>query len=141
MGDFKEYAIFVDGWWPETFKNKAQVPSRNKIALVAGRIGGVIFAKHLPIALAFSWDIPWALVEEWRDRTNQILMVEAVAPLIALRTFGPWVTDRAAPTGLLFSDNQAVESVLVKGYSNSAKDLNKAIGTFWDKAREVIVCL
>ena len=47
VGDFNEYAIFVDGWWPGTFKTKAQVPSRNKIALVAGRIGGVIFAKHL----------------------------------------------------------------------------------------------
>ena len=110
---------------------------QNKIAVVAGRIGGVIFAKRLPTAVAFSWDIPHVLVEQWNNRTNQILMVEAVAPLIALRTSGPWITDRA---GMFFSDNQVVESVLVNGYSNSAKDLNMAIGTFWDKVRELNMC-
>lgn len=101
--------------------------------LGGGRIGGVIFAKHLPIAFAFSWDIPRCLVETGKDRTNQILMVEAIAPLVAMRTFEPWITGRA---GMLFSETQAVESVLVKGYSNSALDLNKAIGTFWDLVRE-----
>ena len=77
MGDFNELAIFVDGWWPETFKKHdwSHCPG-NMIALTEGRIGGVFFAKHLPIALAFSWDIPRCLVETWKDRTNRILMVE-----------------------------------------------------------------
>ena len=33
-----------------------------------------------------------------------------------------------------------MESVLVKAYSNTALDLNKAIGTFWGKVRELNVC-
>ena len=86
VGDF-EFAIFVDGWWPETFRNGVQVSPRNMVALVAGRIGGAIFAKHFPTAFAFSWDIPRYLVGAWKDRTNQIRMVEAIAPLVAMRTF------------------------------------------------------
>lgn len=50
VGDFNEFAIFVDGWWPEPFRNGEQVNLGNMIALVEGRIGSVIFAKHLPTA-------------------------------------------------------------------------------------------
>ena len=54
VGDFNKFGILVDEWWPETYRNKAQ----NTLALVAGRTGGAFFAKHLPTALAFSWEIP-----------------------------------------------------------------------------------
>ena len=45
-----------------------------------------------------------------------------------MRTYRPYI---------VFSDNQAVESILVKGYSNKAPDCNVIVGEFWDHVRDL----
>ena len=94
-------------------KRKAQ-EMEDENSEITGRVGGVLFAKHLPAPLAFVWDVPKQIGDKWKERENQILMVEGIAPHLALRTYRRYLQGRA---GYVFSDNISVESILVKGYT------------------------
>ena len=59
-------------------------------------------------------------------------MVEGIAPYLALRTYRRYLQGRA---GYVFSDNISAESILVKGYTPKADDLNGAANEFWLEAR------
>ena len=57
------------------------------------------------------------------------MLVELLAPLIALYTWQPFVCGR---TIIFFNDSTTAESMLVKGYSNAAVDCNSVIAEFWN---------
>ena len=92
-------------------------------------IGGVIFAKFFPKVLGFSESVPSSVLASWLPRVTQITPVELLAPVVALLTFGEYIKKSRV---LLLVDNEAVESALVKGYSNRCSDLCQLIGVFWE---------
>jgi len=69
-------------------------------------------------------------MDEWLKREMQIVLVETLAAVLALETFGPLV-----PHGMvmLMVDAQATEGALIKGYS-ARSDLCSTVGAFWASA-------
>ena len=83
-------------------------------------------------------DIPEAWEKKWKSRSTQIVLVELIAPLIALYTWRPFLMGR---TVLLFNDSTTAENILIKGYSNAAADANAVVHEFWRGTCELQSCL
>ena len=101
-----DIVIFTDGWVANTHTNEEGIPG------VAGRIGAVMFHKSLPKPLCFEMEIPEKWAWAWKERDTQIVLVEFIAPLIALYTWKDFILGR---TVIMFNDNTTAESILVKG--------------------------
>ena len=97
-----------------------------------------MFHKCLAQPMVFSFDIPEWWAWDWKSRVTQIIIVELVAPLVALQTWRDYIRGR---TMLLFNDSTAVENMLVKGYSNKASDANSLISEFWTMCADSEVCV
>ena len=112
--------IFTDGFTPDPRFNE------NK----PDRIGAVLFDRRSKSPFQFSEVVPKAVQREWLPRKTQIVPVEMIAPVVALKTFH----DRLFGADLiLLIDSEAVEAALIKGYS-SKEDLCELISVFWDLA-------
>ena len=72
------------------------------------------------------------------ERDTQIVVVELIAPVIALYTWKDFILGR---TVIMSNDNTIAESILVKGYRNNVEDANKAVGEFWKLAAENYICV
>ena len=81
----------------------------------------------------FTLEVPTALVDDWIPRATQIMMIEMLAPLVALHNFQNFLRAKLV---LLFVDSEAVEGCLVKGYA-SKEDLSWLTAVFWDQALEL----
>ena len=111
--------IFTDGFTPDPRKNEK----------LADRVGGVIFDRRQMAPSQFTAVVPKHVQKKWIPRKTQIVLVEMVAPLIALETF----KDRLFGADIiLLIDSEAVEAALVKGYS-SKEDLCELISVFWNQ--------
>jgi len=88
-----------------------------------------MFHKTLPKPLCLHLLIPETWAWAWKERGTQIVLVELLAPLIALYTWQLFVCGR---TIIFFNDSTTAESMLVKGYSNAAVDCNSVIAEFWN---------
>ena len=73
------------------------------------------------------------LMDLWLPRKSQIVMVELLAPVLALWTLRGQVEGKHV---LLLVDSEAVEGALVKGYSNSS-DICELVGVLWQIALEL----
>ena len=110
----KSAVIFTDGFTPDP-RFKEVKPDR---------IGAVVFDRKSVAPLQFSEVVPKAVQREWLPRKTQIVPVEMLAPIIALRTF----QDRLFGADIiLLIDSEAVEAALIKGYS-SKEDLRTHFG-------------
>ena len=68
-----------------------------------------------------------ATMAQWVPRVNQVVIVESIAPLVALHALG----ERIRGTNLLvFVDNTTTEGAFVKGLSGLA-DIDETAGAFW----------
>jgi len=126
--------IFTDGWVPDP---RAWVTDDSCLDGAAGRIGAAMFHKSLAKPLCFDMDVPVEWKWAWEERGAQIVLVELLAPLIALYT---WKTFLHGRTCIFFNDSTTAESMLVKGYSNAAVDANAVIAEFWHLACDVEIC-
>ena len=61
-------------------------------------------------------------------RDTQIILVELLAPLLAMKTWQKFLRGR---TALFFNDSSSAENILIKGYSNKALDANSVASQFW----------
>ena len=97
-----------------------------------------MFHKSLAKPLCFAFDVPdwWAWA--WNPRDTQIILVELIAPLLALWTWRDFLKGRSC---LVFNDSTVVESVLVRGYSNQATDINEVTGGFWEHSMDLELCV
>lgn len=67
------------------------------------------------------------------DPKNQIIPIELLAPVLALRTFRDRLNGADV---IILIDSEVVEAALVKGYS-SKEDVCSLISIFWDLALEL----
>ena len=94
--------IFTDGWVPDA-RIKEKCPPG-----ICGRIGAVIFHKMVPKPLCFQLYIPEEWAWGWEERSTQIILVELIAPVIALYTWQLYLLGR---TVLLFNDSSTAENL------------------------------
>ena len=123
--------IFTDGWVPDARMKEKCPPG------ICGRIGAVIFHQMLPKALCFQLDIPEEWAWGWEERSTQIILVELIAPVIALYTWQLYLLGR---TVLLFNVSSTAENMLVRGYSNAAPDANGVVAEFWSLTSATEAC-
>ena len=97
-----------------------------------------MFHKSLSKPLCFSFDVPESWAWEWKHRDTQIILIELIAPGMALYN---WRMFLKGKTVILFNDSTSAESILVKGYSNSAWDANGITAEFWCLAAELEICV
>ena len=74
--------------------------------------------------------IPQSTIDRWIPRKTQIVMIELIAPILALWTLKDYVKEK---TILLFVDSEAVEGALIKGYA-ARSDVCMLVGVFWQLA-------
>ena len=78
----------------------------------------------------FSLEVPDYVMKDWIPSSTQIMMIEMLAPVVAIYSFQNFLKERLV---LLFVDSEAVEGALVKGYS-SKEDLSWLTAVFWEQA-------
>ena len=115
-----DVVIFTDGYTPDQRFGETD-PSR---------IGGVIFDRSRENPVQFTSEVFDHVIERWIPRKTQIVMVELIAPVLALTSFGDSLRNKHV---LLLIDSEAVEGALIKGYSG-AEDVCELVGLFWDLA-------
>ena len=123
--DDNDVVIFTDGYYPEPGDDHSKRP----------RLGGVIFAKKASRAVSFSWEVPQHIIDKWLPRSTQIVMIEALAPIIALDLVREDIKDASV---MIFVDSEAAEGALIKGYS-SREDLCELTGVFWKMVMDINV--
>ncbi|KAF4647528.1 hypothetical protein FOL47_004486, partial [Perkinsus chesapeaki] len=96
-------------------------------ATSTGGIGVVANAKDFAKPIYAACEAPEWLYSRLSERKTQIIALELFATLVAIETFGKYISGRPV---LIFVDSVAVEQALVKGYSK-LDDLNDMIGKFW----------
>ena len=81
--------------------------------------------QDVPETIVFSIGYPRRMGLGMGGVSTQIILVEVIAPVIALYTWQVYLLGR---TVLLFNDSSTAENMLVRGYSNAAPDLNGGSG-------------
>ena len=115
-----DVVIFTDGFTPDHRKEESG-PSR---------VGGVLFDRSMKNPVQFTSEVFDHVIEKWIPRKTQIVMVELVAAVLALTSFGSKLKGKFV---LLLIDSEAVEGALIKGYSGT-EDVCELVGLFWDLA-------
>ena len=116
--------LFTDGCFPLVDRGESGVPG----------VGGICFQlANRPTFV--SAVVGQDLLDEWIPRQTQIVMIELLAAVAALRAFADSIKNGAV---VLFVDSEAVEGALVKGYSGRA-DLCRLVGLFWAIAHDLCV--
>jgi hypothetical protein len=121
-GSVVDAVVYTDGSWPDQRKAETEEP----------RVGAVAFCRHLALPLACSAEVPIDVVERWLPRSNQIAMVELVAAVVALETFGVALSGKRV---IWLIDSESVLGGLVKGNS-SKEDLGPLVAEFWRLVRK-----
>jgi hypothetical protein len=80
-----------------------------------------------------SREVPPEVMAEWIPRTNQIAMVELIAPVLVAEVMGERLRGKKV---LIFVDSEPVEGALVKGYS-ALEDMSELTGMFWERIAEL----
>ena len=106
-------------------------PDPRRSETVPARVGAVFFDRRRLLPAQFSEVVTNDVLNTWIPRTTQIFKVELVAIVLALETFRHYMQDA---TVLLLVDAEAVEGVLVKGYS-ARSDVSLLVGQFWQHAQ------
>ena len=115
-----DVVIFTDGYTPD----------QRKAETAPSRVGGVIFDRSRARPVQFTSEVFEHVIDKWIPRKTQIVMVELVAAVLALTSFGHSLRGKLV---LLLIDSEAVEGALIKGYSG-AEDVCQLVGLFWDLA-------
>ena len=96
-----------------------------------GIICGVLFTDGPRHPKVFSLRIPSSVRHALLARRNQIALFEAIAAVVALFLFAPWISDTEV---LVFEDNQATEGFLRNGFARGvAQDASRLAALWWDK--------
>ena len=85
--------------------------------------------------LAFSSEIPSAVVSTWSDRASQIVVVELIATVVAIQTFAPVIRGKKI---VWLIDSESVLGGLIKGNSDR-EDLGPLVNLFWKAVRDASV--
>ena len=118
-----DVVIFTDGFTPD--------PRSSDVS--PDRVGGVLFDRRILCPRQFTAVVPQKVKDEWLPRRTQIVPVEMIATVLALKTFEDRVKGADV---LLLVDSESVEGALIKGYS-SREDLCLLISLFWELAFEL----
>ena len=78
-------------------------------------------------------EVTLQMLDDWMPRKTQIVMVELLAPILALWTMREYVRGKHV---LLLVDSEPVEAALIKGYSSRA-DMCELVGVFWQLALQL----
>ena len=117
--------IFTDGFTPDP-----RTPAHERLP---DRVGAVLFDRRLSRPIQFTSVVPQSVSKLWLPRSTQIIPIEMLAPILALKTFA----DRLCGADvIILIDSEVVEAALVKGYS-SKEDVCSLISIFWDLALEL----
>ena len=77
-----DVVIFTDGFWPD--EGSKEKP----------RIGGTIVVKETGEVYYFTLEVPYEIMEEWIPRSTQIMMIEMLAPVVAIFNFQKFLKDK-----------------------------------------------
>lgn len=114
-GEKADAVLFTDGFSPDP-RDHDRRPDR---------IGAVLFDRRLRDPLQFSEAVPQAVKDQWLARQTQIVPVEMVAPIVALKTF----ESRLFRADLLmFTDSEVVEAAFVKAIFDQRRSLSPRFG-------------
>ena len=113
--------VYTDGYYPDARKGDSDEP----------RIGAVIFTRDRETPMATTIEIPKAVMDQWIPRKTQVVMVESIAVVIAMETFGDILRGKRV---LWMMNSEAVLGAIVKGYSDRFDICNTA-ALFWGMVR------
>ena len=117
--------IFTDGFTPDP-----RTPASDRLP---DRVGAVLFDRRLCRPVHFTSVVPNSVSKLWLPRSTQIIPIEMLAPILALKTFADRLNSSDV---IILIDSEVVEAALVKGYS-SKEDVCSLISVFWDLALEL----
>ena len=95
-----------------------------------GGVGGVLFRQGHARPLFFRWRVPQSWHARMKPRKTQIEVYEAIATVVALYTFAPYVEGSDL---WLFVDNTGAQAAITKGVGGE-DDVNAIASAFWTQA-------
>ena len=95
-----------------------------------GGVAGVLFRQGHARPLFFRWRVPQSWHARMKPRKTQIEVYEAIATVVALYTFAPYVEGSDL---WLFVDNTGAQAAITKGVGGE-DDVNAIASAFWTQA-------
>merc|ERR1712143_32619 len=116
---FVHGSLWCDGYAPDHYNDSNPDPALR---------AGWVYVDHLTGDVYYgAWEPQASTIDTWAPRATQVVMVEMLAPVIAVHALGELLQDRRI---LAFIDSEVVEGALVKGYSGKP-DIDELAGAFW----------